>query len=201
MKEINPPADAESVHVDFEVKTGPTVRLAVADPEGRAVAGASIMGLAGRGPREGEALPSHEGAATNLMPGEERSLVVLSRGRKLGKVVRVREGDDARGPVAVRLGPLATITGLVADADGQPVPRALVRSHLLSVGDSSLNLPQVMTDDQGRFIVPDVPTGCDYSLAAETMGLIADQRVAFVHNVAVRPGETTDVGEVRFEKD
>ena len=58
----------------------------------------------------------------------------------------------------VTLEPLATITGRVADADGNPVSGATVRPDLLPSGRFfSLNLPQVATDDKGRFVVPDVP--------------------------------------------
>ena len=51
------------------------------------------------------------------MPDEERIVLLRHEGRKLGKVVRIKQGDDAKGPVVVKLAPLATITGRVVDAD------------------------------------------------------------------------------------
>ena len=39
MKEINPPADAQVVHVDLQVTTGPSVRLTVVDADGQPIAG------------------------------------------------------------------------------------------------------------------------------------------------------------------
>ena len=35
-------------------------------------------------------------------------------------------------------------------------------------GDFSLSLGQVASGKEGRFVVPDVPTGCKYSLGAES---------------------------------
>ena len=88
-------------------------------------------------------MPAAEGEVTNLMPGEERTVLVRHEGRKLGKVVRVRKGDDANGPVVVTLEPLAAMTGRVVDADGNPVPGATVRPDVLPRGDFSLRLSQV----------------------------------------------------------
>jgi hypothetical protein len=143
-----------------------------------------------------------EGEVTNLMPGEERIVLVRHEGPKLGKVVRVREGDDAKGPVVVTLEPLAVLTGRVADADGIPVPGATVRTDVLPHGDFGLSLPQVATDEDGRFRVPDVPTGCNYALAVESIEAIKRRRHAFSgKDITVEPGATTDVGEIRFKND
>jgi hypothetical protein len=43
-----------------------------------------------------------------------------------------------------------------------------------------------------------VPTGCDYSLVAQSKALSTQQRVAF-KDAAVRPGETTDVGDIQLK--
>ena len=40
------------------------------------------------------------------MPDEERIVLLRHEGRKLGKVVRVKKGDDANGPVVVKLAAL-----------------------------------------------------------------------------------------------
>ena len=50
----------------------------------------------------------------------------------------------------------------------------------------------------GRFTVPNVPTGCDYSLVAESGAMISQRRFAF-KDAAVRPGETTDVGDIQLK--
>ena len=68
-------------------------------------------------------------------------------------------------------------------------------------GDFSLGLPQVASGSDGRFTVPNVPTGCEYSLVAESGAMMSRRRFAFVKDAAVRPGETTDVGDIRFRTD
>jgi hypothetical protein len=112
----------------------------------------------------------------------------------------VRPGDDRKGPVVVTLQPLAAITGRVADADGNPVAKAIVRPDLLPSGSFSLHLSEVVTDEKGQFRVPDVPTGCDYSLAVDSGGAIKTRRFAFSSNAKVQPGKTTDVGNINFKK-
>ena len=202
MKEVNPPANAKVVHVDLQVTTGPSVRIKVVDASGNPVAGTKTLGRDGRGTYDREDLPKAEGEVANLMPDEERMVVVRHEGRKLGKVVRVRKGDDAGGPVVVKLEPLAAITGRVADADGNPVSGARVRPDLLPSGDFSLRLGEVSTDEKGRFRVADVPTGCNYALAVESAGVLRNGRFAFSpKDIVVKPGETTEADEIRLKKD
>jgi hypothetical protein len=200
MKEIIPPANAGTVHVDLQVTTGPSVRLTVVDPEGNPIAGLETNGRSGRSSYDRDEMAKPESEATNLMPAEERIVLVRHEGRKLGKVVTVKTGDDASGPVVVKLAPLAAITGRVVDSDGNPVVGARVRPDVLPSGDFSLHLAEVMTTSDGRFRVPDAPTGCDYGLAVETNGSIKGRMFAYHPKAAVKPGETTDVGEIRFDR-
>ncbi len=72
--------------------------------------------------------------------------------------------------MVVTLEPAATIIGRVLDADGNPVSGATVRTDPQPSGDFRVSLPQVATDKDGRFTVPDVPTGCEYSLVVESGG-------------------------------
>jgi beta-lactamase regulating signal transducer with metallopeptidase domain/protocatechuate 3,4-dioxygenase beta subunit len=202
MKEIRPEADAEVVKVDLQVRTGPSVRLKVIDSSGQPVAGASTRGLTGRGSYERQGMAAAEGEVANLMPDEERIVAVWIEARKVGKVARVRKGDDANGPVVVTLEPLAAMTGRVVDAEGRPVQGASVRPDLLPSGDFSTSLPEVTTDEQGRFQVPNMPTGCDYALVVvSNKGPGKDRRFTFLEKATVKPGDTTDVGEIRFKDD
>jgi hypothetical protein len=201
MKEINPPEGTEVVHLDFELRTGASVRLRLVDPAGRAITGVKAAGRVGRGDYEYDEKSAAELDVINLMPDEERIVMIRHEGRKLGRVLMVRPGDDRKGPVVVTLQPLATITGRVADADGNPVARANVRPDLLPSGDYSLHLSDVVTDENGRFRVPDVPTGCDYALAVDSGGALKTRRFAFSSSVQVRPGETADAGDIEFTKD
>jgi hypothetical protein len=199
MKEIDPAADATSIRLDLEVTNGLSVRLSVVDGEGKPVTGASTRGLHGRSSYEREPLAGADANVTNLQADEERIVVLLLRARKIGKAVKVRKGDDASGAVIARLEPVAALAGCVVDAGGNPVQGAMIRPDLLPGGDFSLSLAQVATDEHGRFLVPEVPTGCDYSLAVEGPGGIRERKYAFLNKATVKPGETTNVGEIRFK--
>jgi hypothetical protein len=89
----------------------------------------------------------------------------------------------------------------VADADGNPVPAATIRTDPLPSGDFSLRLSQLPAGTDGKFVVPGVPVGCNYNLVVENSRTSKQHRVAFYEKAVVRPGETTDVGEIRFKGD
>ncbi len=201
MKEINPTEDTKTVHLDLQVDSGATVRLRVVDPQGKPVSGLKADGRAQRGRREWDAQHGAELNVINLAPGEERRVLVRNEERKLGKAVLVRAGDDKNGPVVVTLEPLATIVGRVADVDGNPVLAATIRTDPVPGGSYSLSLGHVSTGTDGKFVVPDVPVGCNYDLVVESGRTSKQRRVAFHQNAVVRPGETTDVGEIRFKGD
>jgi hypothetical protein len=201
MKEINATPNAEVTRVDLEVTAGPSVRLKVVDPDGNPIAGLKTIGRSGRSSYDRDEMTSPESEATNLMVDEARIVLLRHEGRKLAKVATVRKGDDAGGPVLIKLAPLAAITGRVLDADGNPVAGAHVRPDVLPGGDYSSSLGQVVTGSDGRFRVVDVPTGCDYSLAVETNAALKDRQFTFHRRAAVKPGETTDVGEIKFGRD
>jgi beta-lactamase regulating signal transducer with metallopeptidase domain len=201
MKESEPPADARSVRVDLQARSGGTVRFRIVDGEGKPVGGVKPLGRTSRGAYERDSLTSAERAVTNLQPDEERTVAFFDEGRKTGKVIRVRTGDDKNGPVVVTLEPMASISGRVLDADGTPVVGARIRPDLLPGGSFSPRLPDVVTDQDGRFLVPEVPTGCDYALAVETLGEIKNRQFAYKEKVSVQPGKTTDAGDIRFKRD
>jgi hypothetical protein len=120
---------------------------------------------------------------------------LVHEGRRLGRVIHAKQGDDKNGPVVVTLEAAATITGRIVDADGNPVSGATILPDLKPGGDYSLTLPRVASGRDGRFTMPSVPTGCDYTLVAESGAAKTRRRVAF-KDAAVRPGETTDVGNI-----
>ena len=199
MKEIDPAEGTEVVPLDLQLDPGPSVKIRVLDPEGKPVAGASLA--ASDFLRRDQV---NEGAGEYLLPSfnpdEERRVIVRHESRKLARVIRVRAGADKDGPVVVALEPMARIKGRTVDADGQPLPGARVRPDLLPGGNFHQGLGEVVSDRDGRFEVADVPTGCDYNLFAQSGTMIKEQRRASV-DAKVRPGETTDVGDIRFEKE
>jgi hypothetical protein len=197
MKEINPAEGTETVHLDLTLDPGAKVHLRVVDQEGKPVTGVKAGGRRDRGQPdlEAQAQAQAEIDVVTLGPGEDRMVSLVHEGRKLGRVIHVKERDDRNGPVVVTLEPSATITGRIVDPDGNPVSGATIRSNLKPVEDFSPGLRQIACGSDGRFTVPNVPTGCDYSLVAESGAGSTHRRVAF-KDAAVRPGETTDVGDI-----
>ena len=198
MKEINPAEGTETVHLDIALDPGAKVHLRVVDPQGKPVTGVKTGGRRDRGRYDLEAEAQAEIDVVTLGPGEDRMVWLVHEGRKLGRVIHVKEGDDKNGPVVVTLEPSATITGRIVDPDGNPVSGATIRPGLKPGGDFSLGLPEVASGSDGRFTLPNVPTGCDYSLVAESRAMISQPRFAFT-DAAVRPGETTDIGDIIFK--
>jgi hypothetical protein len=124
---------------------------------------------------------------------------LVHEGRKLGRVIHVKEGDDKNGPVTVTLEPSATITGRIVDDNDNPVSGATIQPIPKPLGNYSLRFPEGASGKDGRFTVPDVPTGCDYSLLFESHAPAMRRRFV-VDDAAVRPGETMDVGDIRLKE-
>ena len=168
MKEINPPADAKVVHVDLQVTTGPSVRFTVVDPDGKPIAGLKTSGRSGRSSYDREDMTKPEAEVTNLMPDEERIVLLRHEGRKLGKVVRSKRGTTRTGRSSSssnrwRRSPAGSSTPMATRSQVQPSGPTCFPAEI-----SHSASQQVATDSDGRFRVPDVPTGCDYGLAVET---------------------------------
>ncbi len=201
MKEINPPEGTQVAHLDLELFSGAKVRVRVVDPQGRPVTGVQAAGRSGRDGHDREPQKAAEFDVVTLAPLEDRMVLVRHEEQKLGKVIHVHEGDDKKGPVVVAVEPLAALTGRILDPDGNSVSGAWIRTDPLPGGDFSLSLSRVASDKEGKFVVPDVPIGCKYTLVVESGIAPKGRRVAFIENASVRPGETTDVGDIRFKND
>ena len=156
--EINPREGTETVTVDAQLDPGLTLRVKVVDADGKPVPDAAVSG--------GSLMPSGKSsteAVFTLMsfrPDEVRNVVVRHDARSLGKVVRLRAGEDVNGPVVVALLPTATIKGRVADADGNPVA-ATVRVDVEPTEGFIHQFANVAADRDGRFEVLKVPVGCE----------------------------------------
>src|SRR5262249_27562221 len=197
MKEINPAEDTKTVHLDLQVDSGAKVRLRVVDPQGKPLIGVKADGRGQRGRQEFHDKHEAELDVINLAPGEERMVLLRHEERKLGKAVQVHEGDDQKGAVVVTLGPLAAIVGRVAGGGDTPAPGATCGPDRFPGAIFSCRLSKTPAGTDGKFVVPGVPVGCDYNLAVEDSRTSKHHRVAFYEKAVVRPGETTDVGEIR----
>jgi hypothetical protein len=198
MKEINPAEGTETVHLDLSLDPGAKVHLRVVDQQGKPVTGVKTGGRRERGRYDLEAQAQAEFDVVTLGPGEDRMVSLVHEGRKLGRVIHVKEGDDKNGPLTVSLEPSATFTGRIVDDHDNPVFGATIEPIPKPGGDYALRLPEVVSRKDGRFTLPDVPTGCEYSVLVESRASAMRRRFV-VKDAAVRPGETTDVGDIRLK--
>ncbi|MHB1558389.1 MAG: M56 family metallopeptidase [Isosphaeraceae bacterium] len=200
MKEITPDAKTETAHLDIEMDPGMNVGLRVVDPQGKPVEGMTAIGRAERGRQDRRPLSASTFDVEGLGPGEDRMVVLQQAARKLGRVVHVKPGDDAKERVVVKLEPAATITGRVVDADNQPVPGALVGTQPQPGGDFSPRLPEIVSGKDGRFSFTNIPVGCQYGLFARSGASYVDTKFAVRRDINVRPGEMTDIGDLKFDR-
>jgi beta-lactamase regulating signal transducer with metallopeptidase domain/protocatechuate 3,4-dioxygenase beta subunit len=200
MKEINASELDDQVEVNLELLTGASTRVQVTDREGHPIQGVDVRGRTGRGSWDREPMKEPSFLVINLFPKEERTVLFVHKETNQGKAIHLKEGDDKAGPLLVTLEPLARIAGRVLDPNGNPVSGATVRMDPQPGGNFSLHLGQVASDQQGRFVVPEVPIGCEYAGVVESRAHVTNQNhYAFFEAVKVRAGETTDIGEIRLK--
>ena len=139
-------------------RSGAKVHLRVVDQQGKPVTGVKTGGRRDRGHYGEEAEAQAAFDVVTLGPGEDRMVWLVHEGRKLGRVIHVKEGDDRNGPVVVTLEPSATITGRIVDPDENPVSGATIRPGLKPGGNYSLGLPQIASGSDGRLPCPTCPS-------------------------------------------
>ena len=197
MKEINPAEGTKTVHLDITLDPGAKVHLRVVNHQGKPVTGVKTGGLRDRGGHDQEAQAQDEFDVVTLGPGEDRMVWHVHEGRKLGRVIHAREGDDKNGPLTVTLESSATITGRIVDAT---VTRSRGRSS-----DPASNPPEIThwVYPRSRLAVTGDSMCPTYRREANILflpkgGGITRRRIA-IKDADVRPGETTDVGDMQLK--
>ena len=202
VKEINPVERAGNFHVDFVLEAGTKVRLRAVDSQGEPVSGARVTFVIPHDRLFSDQRASAEFDVTALGPNEVRLVLIHHADRKLGKAIYVRPDADKNGPVLVTLEPLSAIEGRATEADGEPAAAVVIRTR--AYRQSSLRLGEVMTDSEGRFMVSEVPVGCQYEVGADDVvsdsgGSSSIHRYAEAPKpISVRAGQITNVGTIRF---
>jgi hypothetical protein len=127
--------------VELFAERGATATLAVQDATGKPLSGAWVAGLTEHWPITFR-LPDRTATVYALDAKKPRTLAIYHPEKKLGGTVVIR-GDETE-PVAVKLGPLGGVTGLLRDTDG--VPMAAV--------DVSINPAGTIGSELERFANP-----------------------------------------------
>lgn len=140
MKEIDPPAEAESVNVDLAMDPGQKILVSIVDPDGRPLSGVTVDGVTPHGYQATFDEPTAEVA--NLSPAEERTVVFRHEKRKLGLVARIKTEQAGDQPITVKLQPIGTVIGRLLNAEGIPVAGAKIEPCILPGGDFGKRLPR-----------------------------------------------------------
>jgi RNA polymerase sigma factor (sigma-70 family) len=171
--------DAKSTARDLTLEPAGILPGTVTDPEGKPLAGAHVAGMSGTVRLlfgRTQTLESASFTAGGISPDHPRKIVFYHVERKLAKVQSIR--GDEKGPLAVRLQPLSTVTGRVVDADGRPRAGVKVKASLFIPQDDRDDLPlellleypswgkllnrETTTDTEGRFRLEGLVPGLRY---------------------------------------
>lgn len=192
MKEIGPPAEAESITLDLQMDSGLTMRVAMVDADGKPIRGVTVDGIASSHGRQWTTVDEPTLEVTNLAPGESRTLLLHQEARKLGLVAHLKVDESRSQPVTVRLLPVGAVRGRLFLRDGTPANGANVEALVLPTRDFGNSLPPVMTDAQGRFEYTLLPSA-KYRLKIEG----GKTKVDFIEgDLSVNPNQVKDLGDV-----
>ena len=187
------------------------------DPAGKPLTGVRVVGLNDDG--SPQTLSGSTFMATGLNPKQERALVFLHEGKKLGAVVGVRAaGANA---LTVKLRPLGAVKGRLLDADGKPLGNLRVVLRLSLDSKRFANLPEeydrlsgafsihpgswrnftgreATTDKEGRFRVEGLIPGEQYDLFGGPGDI--DRKGGVTHRaprLTVTPAQEKDLGDLK----
>jgi hypothetical protein len=189
-----------SATYDLTLDSGVVRSGTVLDPEGRPLPGASVIGETFRNthqfiPLVGSGFTVYGLSPSPLLP---RTVIFRHLTRGLGKAVRIDLGD--RGPLEVRLEPLAAVTGRLVDEAGQPLEgvelQLLRQIHEPLRGAQPEFSPPLgaTTDRDGRFRLEGIVPGVTHNLQAN--GIRAGSVDFLLEDWTPRGGEVKDLGQV-----
>jgi hypothetical protein len=194
-------AGTESATYDLTLDSGVVRTGIVRDPEGRPLAGASMIGHDFHRMFELKPLDSPEFTVSGLgrSPLLARTLVFRHADRRLGKTMRVLGTET--GPIDVRLDPAASVVGRLVDGAGQP--RDGIELRVVRVVDDPTRSARAdfdppintTTDSDGRFRIDGIVPGTVQKIrVAESKDRPEDW---IIEDWTPKPGEVKDLGEIR----
>jgi hypothetical protein len=144
---------------------GVTIKGRVLDPDGKPLAGCRASRLTEHSGWTMTPLGS-EFEVGQVQTGKPRFVLFWHEERKLGAVWRPKSGDPAT--YDVRLKPNGSAAGLLADKDGHPLAEHRVEVYFRTPGETAWSpwfpMRTVRTDAKGRFELPNLPEGVEFSL-------------------------------------
>jgi RNA polymerase sigma factor (sigma-70 family) len=179
----------------FTVDPGVTVKARIVDADGKPVSGALVTGRRNMGAFDVLKQESAEVEFLQVNPKRPRSTVVLHPEKHLGAVLPLK--SDAKEAVTITLKPTGTVRGRLLSDDGKPMPNTPVEvrySFAKVEGWRATELhPLVMTDAEGKFVVPNLLGELHYELRWPRP---APKAVNGYHQFAVKGGEEKYLGDI-----
>jgi peroxiredoxin len=161
--------EEESIHDLWIPKpeTGPiSGRVVVAGDPARGVAGAKVQGLA-MPPTWAPTITDADGRFHTRHRLQETTVHARSPDGSLGGLIELR-GDERE--VVIPVSPTATATGIILDERGHPMANVEVGADRYIRKDDGRGhtregfAPTVLTDDRGRFALPELLVGHEYEI-------------------------------------
>jgi hypothetical protein len=198
--EINPAKDAKEYPCEIALDPGRSLKGEVLGPDGKPLAGARVSNLKSYGYWEYNPLATAEFTVTGVEPGQPR-LVQFAHFEKNLAGSLVVKGDE-KGPLQVKLGPAAVLTGRLVTPDGQPVSEGQIISRGTFPGKPEDKVregtfPQgTRPDKDGKFRIAGLAPGPAYKLGLIRGVYLHELGGAAGGELTFKPGETKDLGDV-----
>jgi hypothetical protein len=201
IQEINPAAGTPSVTCDLVVDPGGTVQLSLVDGAGKPAGPCVVLFYPAPNTVMYGTAPDSTFVLKGLAPNESRHLWILQPQRRIGKVFFFHYDEKGASTLTVTLEPYATVKGRLLDEDGAPLKHVRLRTRGSTGSDPVVSDYQGECDSDGRFVLRDLPPGCDYYtiLANSLKGKPRFATVA--EKVVVAAGKTIDLGEIRLKRE
>jgi protocatechuate 3,4-dioxygenase beta subunit len=204
--------DPKSLTYEVALDSGRTVTGLVVGPDGKPLAGSHAAGLSpvfAPSLFEQRKLGTASFKVGGLAPPRPRAVVFFHQEKKLARVQRF-EGDE-KGPVTVRLEPLAALAGRLLDADGKPAAGLKVTALISVQREDYKELPvdllydypswskltngEATTDKEGRFRIEGLVPGLKYLINVKDGSEILP---AYTREVpSLETGKAADLGDLK----
>jgi RNA polymerase sigma factor (sigma-70 family) len=191
---VEPGEKEEALARDATLEPALTLKGRVVGPDGRPLAGVTVVGLTRNGV---ETLPGSEFTVREVNPRVKLDLLFSHKARNLGLLLSKEVPADRSAPLTVRLESCGAVTGRIVDADDKPIPDLALGLHRVRVmgGRATLIFPlplggvEARTDRDGRFRADGLVPGVHY--------VVRSPRGEFFSIIEVGSGKVKDLGEAR----